>query len=62
MTNRMLRQILYEQLNKWEFEYGKKFKVDEDYFNKLKLLLRGDISDTVFVKIENGKNYSLWIK
>ena len=56
MTHRILRQILYDELSNWEYEYVRKIKFDEEYFNKLKFLLKGDISDDKFVRIdhENG--------
>jgi len=47
--------MVFEKISNWEIESEKKIKITEDYFQKLKILLKGDVSDAKTSKIENNE-------
>jgi len=54
-NNKQIRDMVFEKISNWEIESEKKIKITEDYFQKLKILLKGDVSDAKTSKIENDE-------
>ena len=54
MSSNTLRENLYDYIKNWEIYCDKKITVTKDYFNKMKFILKSEISESKYTKLEPG--------
>lgn len=59
MIGAEFRLTLFDLMKKWDLDCcGKELKISEEYFSKLRIIVKTDPNESYYSKIENGKkNY-----